>query len=89
MLHLTLFWEEIQKSAADARVDVGLRQGATVTSLVNRALVPQHPTSTWSPGERYRDQYRLAVPAGANGSAELVVRLDNGPYTTVARLSLG
>ncbi len=70
LLHLSLFWAAIERPRADAKVDIGLQQGGAVTSLVRRTLIPQHPTSTWNPGDRYRDQYRLAIPANLRGSTE-------------------
>ncbi|MFI5266116.1 MAG: glycosyltransferase family 39 protein [Chloroflexota bacterium] len=70
--HLTLFWQADGQSASDAQLS--LQMGSSET-LALGPLLPQHPTSTWQAGDRYRDQHRFKLPA-AGGDLDLAVRLD-------------
>ncbi|MDE3075352.1 MAG: hypothetical protein KGJ86_07975, partial [Chloroflexota bacterium] len=87
-MQLTLFWQAIGPTDGDAHVTIELR-GNTSSTLASRTLVPQHPTSRWNVGDRYRDQYRLVIPDGMAGGAELLVGLDGGAEAQLTRLRLG
>jgi mannosyltransferase len=85
-MHLTLFWQADQPRPSDAQWM--LRLGANGQVLGSGTLVQQHPTSTWHPGERYRDQYRLHLPADAEGDFELDLAIDGRDATPVGRIHI-
>jgi hypothetical protein len=83
-VHLTLFWQADSQPASDQLVSLALA-GRTLTS---GTLLPDHPTSTWLPGERSRNQYRLTMPADLRGDADLVLSVDGAPPVTITRAQL-
>ncbi len=87
LAHLTLFWEAGSPLAREPTVSIQLTQGQTRNVLITRGLVPQQPATQWQPGERYRDQFRLHIPA-AEGAFQLAVSVDGQPVTLASvRLS--
>ena len=75
--HLTLFWQADVPSSSDAQLTVQLSPNQT---LASGPLLPQHPSSSWQTGDRYRDQHRFKLPA-SSGDFDLTVRLDSQPVT--------
>jgi hypothetical protein len=73
--HLTLFWQADARPSSDVQLSLQLGSG---TTLALGSLLPQHPSSTWQAGDRYRDQHRFRLPA-AGGDFDLAIRLDGQP----------
>ena len=95
--HLTLFWEALSPSPAGAQLQLALSDptGKPSTApanasrpLTSGALLPQHPSSSWLPGDRYRDQHRFRLPADAKGDFDLDLWLDGADGTQLARIHI-
>lgn len=76
-LHLSLFWQADEKPKADLELAVWmLRRTETIRVVSNGGLVtPVHPTSTWLPDDRYRDQHRFTLPKDAHGDYDVFIQL--------------
>jgi hypothetical protein len=77
-LPVTLFWQAQARMAEDYQVFVHLMgpDGRPVAQGDKSPLDGDWPTSAWEPGQTFRDDYRIAVPADlAPGAYELRVGL--------------
>jgi hypothetical protein len=82
LVQLTLFWQSEGSISPDAQL--ALSVGSTRVS--NGVLVPQHPTSTWQAGDRYRDQHRLQLPGDARGDLDLTLAVNGQPPIVLTRI---
>lgn len=87
---LTLFWQAGEGNSADLQLELTLLDDRSRPAYsVERPLVSaQFPTRLWQPGDRWRGQHRLRLPAGLDSGVYVwQVRLLSDPAASPIRLT--
>jgi hypothetical protein len=67
-LGLTLYWESAAATTEDLQIEIALaRSGRPPEVRVSLPPVAGYGTQAWQPGDRWRGQYRLRLPAALPG----------------------
>ncbi len=79
ILHLTLYWQAVEKPAADPALRLQLHKDKNAITKWDTTITEgQYPPTAWQAGEIVRDQHHLPLPTDLSpGQYHLTLRLDN------------